>query len=328
MFNPKHNLLEEQLAASGLELSFFGLFGGGGGGNDGSKFAKKQGQKSYEFNKKKYAADNEALDAKYKYQLESYNIQKDNLKDQAKLKDKLSIDQYNKQLKINFLKDKANAKAFNKSELLYAKGVSLAKQAASSSQDAALAQLKETFMAAAFEQENSYIDSMKAQGQVAVINTSGRTRAKAMQSELAELGRDEAVLAASLGSAEKQFSRDLSQLTDQLDQALLQASANRMLKPTKSPLPIAPYKSLIPKIQEPQEVEDFHYGPKPIKYGTYVPSSQGPTFGSAATGVLSGAATGAGLGASIAAAGMAGSAAGPIGAVVGAGIGLIGSLFS
>jgi hypothetical protein len=328
LFNPKHNLLEEQLAASGLELSFFGLFGGGGGGNDGSKFAKKQGQKSYEFNKKKYAADNEALDAKYKYQLESYNIQKDNLKDQAKLKDKLSIDQYNKQLKINFLKDKANAKAFNKSELLYAKGVSLAKQAASSSQDAALAQLKETFMAAAFEQENSYIDSMKAQGQVAVINTSGRTRAKAMQSELAELGRDEAVLAASLGSAEKQFSRDLSQLTDQLDQALLQASANRMLKPTKSPLPIAPYKSLIPKIQEPQEVEDFHYGPKPIKYGTYVPSSQGPTFGSAATGVLSGAATGAGLGASIAAAGMAGSAAGPIGAVVGAGIGLIGSLFS
>lgn len=318
MFNPKHNLLEEQLAASGIELSFFG----GGSKDKGSKFAKKQGQKSYEFNKKKYEADNKALDAKYKYQLESYNIQKDNLKDQAKLKDKLSIDTYNKQLEVNFLKDKANAKAFNKSELLYAKGVSLAKQAASSSQDAALAQLKETFMAAAFEQENSYIDSMKAQGQAAVINTSGRTRAKEMQSQLAELGRDEAVLAASLGSAEKQFSRDLSQLTDQLDQALLQADANKMLKPTKSPLPIAPYKALVPKIQEPQKVQDFHYGPKPIKYGTYVPSTPGPSFGSVATGVLSGAATGASLGSVVPVIGTG------VGAAIGAGIGLIGSLFS
>jgi len=325
LFNPKHNLLEEQLAASGIELSFFG----GGSKDKGSKFAKKQGQKSYEFNKKKYKANNEALDAQYEFQLEDHNIKKDNLQEEAKLKDKLSIAQYNNQLNINALKDQANAKAFNKSELLYAKGVSLAKQAASSSQDAALAQLKETFMAAAFEQENSYIDSMKAQGQAAVINTSGRTRAKGMQSQLAELGRDEAVLAASLGSAEKQFSRDLSQLTNQLDNALLQADANKMLKPTKHPLPIAPYKALVPKIQAPQEVEDFHYGPKPIKYGTYVPSGQSPSVGSVATGVLSGAATGLGVGTSLAA-GFAsiGSAAGPIGAAVGAGIGLIGSLFS
>lgn len=325
MFNPKHNLLEEQLAASGIELSFFG---GGGSKDKGSKFAKKQGQKSYEFNKKKYEADIKVKKAEYTYKIAGHKIQEDNLKETAKLKDKLSIDQYNKQLEINFLKDKANAKAFNKSELLHAKGVSLAKQAASSSQDAALAQLKETFMAAAFEQENSYIDSMKAQGQAAVINTSGRTRAKAMQSQLAELGRDEAVLAASLGSAEKQFSRDLSQLTDQLDQALLQADANRKLKPTKEPLPIAPYKSLIPKIQEPQKLEDFHYGPKPIKYGTYVPSVQGPSVGSVATGVLGGAATGLAVGSSLTAAFTSvGAAAGPIGAAVGAGIGLIGSLF-
>ena len=130
MFNPKHNLLEEQLAASGIELCFFG--GGGGGKDKAHEFAKKQSEKSYEFSKKKYEADNKALNAKYKYQLDSYNIQEDNLKQTAKLKDKLSIDQYNKQLEVNFLKDEANAKAFNKSELLYAKSQSLAKQAASS----------------------------------------------------------------------------------------------------------------------------------------------------------------------------------------------------
>ena len=327
MFNPKHNLLDDQLTASGLELSFFGLFGGGGGGdNDAKKFQKEQAKASHEFAKKQYHANNEALDAEYEHQLEGYKIQKENLKAQAKLKDQLAIDTYNKQLEVNYLKDAANAKAFAKSELLHAKSNSLAKQAASSSQDAALAQLKETFMAAAFEQENSYIDSMKAQGQAAVVNTSGRTRAKALQSQLAELGRDEAVLAASLGSAEKQFSRDLSQLTDQLDQALLQADATRMLKPTKSALPIAPYKTLIPKIQEIQKVEDFHYGPKPIKYAHYVPPTKQPTFGSVATGVLGGAVSGAGLGTQIGAVG------GPIGAVggaiLGAGIGLIGSLFS
>jgi len=326
LFNPKHNLLEEQLAASGIELSFFG---GGGSKNNSNDFAKKQATESHKFAKKKYRDEKQALDAAFEYKLESNEIQRENYKEQAKLKDKLSIDQYNKQLEVNYLTDKANTLAFNKSELLYAKNTSLAKRAASSSQDAALAQLKETFMAAAFEQENAYIDSLKAAGASAVLNTAGRTRAQAYQTQIAELGRDEAVLAASLGSAESQFSRDLSQLTDQLDNALIQANANRMLKPTKSPLPIAPYKSLIPKIQDPQKVEDFHYGPEPMKFSVYTPPSQKPSFGSVATGVLGGAATGLGVGTSLAAGFTSiGAAAGPIGAAVGAGIGLIGSLFS
>ena len=78
MFNPKENLLDQQLAESGLEMQFFkDLFTGGAYSRN--KHARKVADATNKYNEAVYKFEGEELERRYEYQVEGQDIAKNNL---------------------------------------------------------------------------------------------------------------------------------------------------------------------------------------------------------------------------------------------------------
>ena len=107
------------------------------------------------------------------------------------------------------------------------------------------------------------------------------------QAELASFGRDQAVLAASLLSADDNLQSTLRDINLAYSSANLQADANRMLPPPPVLDPIKPRPTPDMEFIMPRELKKFDFGPEPIK-GVAQTTSPWLTFANTA---LSGAAS-------------------------------------
>ena len=128
--------------------------------------------------------------------------------------------------------------------------------------------MREGYRAAAFDNEETIIKQLQAVGQATARGAAGRSAGKIQQSLLAEFGRDQAILAASLVSSEEQAERDINAIHQQFDDAILAADANRMLPPTRKPIRPAPYAQPDMEFTLPPALQDFDFGPAPIMGAT------------------------------------------------------------
>jgi len=96
------------------------------------------------------------------------------------------------------------------------------------------AQFNELLASAAFEGQGALIESLQNEGR-ASLRQAGGSRTKAVQSTIADLGRNAAVLSASLVSGEREFARGMREVGLQRYGADLQAAANLMIKPDQLP---------------------------------------------------------------------------------------------
>ena len=141
------------------------------------------------------------------------------------------------------------------------------------------------FRAAAFDNEDSILKSLAAQGQAAARGVAGRSAQKVQQSQLAEFGRDQAILAASLMSAERKAQSDISAINKQFEDALIRADTNRMLPPVPKPIPPVPLATPDMEFMLPPELQEFDFGPKPIK-GVASYTSPGLSFANSVVSAL------------------------------------------
>ena len=132
------------------------------------------------------------------------------------------------------------------------------------------------------------MENLQETGALAASGIQGRSAAKAGQTQMAALGRNQAVMTESLVSASKNTQRNLRSINHELDEANTQARSRRMLKPEYSPKPLAPIKTPISEYEFPRELQDFDFGPKPIRgqKSTFTPS-WGSVFANAAGAGLS-----------------------------------------
>ena len=81
MFNPKENILDQQLAKSGLELFILDAIGDifTGGASTQNKHAKKVADETNRYNKAVYKYEGEELERRYEHEVEGQNIAKNNL---------------------------------------------------------------------------------------------------------------------------------------------------------------------------------------------------------------------------------------------------------
>ena len=93
------------------------------------------------------------------------------------------------------------------------------------STDAAYLQRKEVQQAAAFDNQQSIIDSLRAQGAALARGQAGRSAAKVQQAEAMAFGRDQAILAASL-SADENLQTTIRDINLAYETANMQAEAN------------------------------------------------------------------------------------------------------
>lgn len=248
---------------------------------------RKAVEQKYEYDRANWKAGKKRIKKDYKYLVKKIEAEERNFDRQREYKDAIARDTYKRELQIANVERQTNALAYTKSELVYANSNALSGLERRYSQEAAYQQRKEIHQAAAFDNEQAIIDSLQAQGAALARGQSGRSAKKAQQVERMNFGRDQAVLAASLLSADTNLHSTLRDINLEYDTAILNAEANRMLPPPPVLDPIKPRPTPDMEFMMPRELGDYDFGPKPIK-GVAATTNPWLTFANTA---LSGAAS-------------------------------------
>jgi len=247
--------------------------------------ANDQREKQFEYDTELYNMGTDKLKADYAFAYETYELRQRNEEKLAKYTDASNEKRYNYDLKIVKSQNEANQKAFKKSEFLYGQQLDFNRRAAGDAAEEALIKQREINTEAAFANEDAVIKSIEAQGQLANTVGQGRSGQKAAQSLVAAKGRNEAMLIESLVSANRSTYMTLKSISRDKYGADLAAFANKMLEPGVVPDPLKPIPTPIADFQPPRALEEYDFGPEPIKGAKAVGGSWLSVAASAVSGI-------------------------------------------
>ena len=190
----------------------------------------------------------------------------------AEFKDKNNLRNYHQRLKIANYEHQAKMGQFRKSESLYHRAVGEAR-------DQKRIQDEENRAKFAYQNEDRILESIRLKSEMMAKGQTGMSSAESMQSLIAESGSELAILSRNMMSADRESRM-------QLRTFMTQADAQRMLRPTKAPDPLKPLKTPISERILPRALEEFDFGPKPIKgvSTVQVPSMLSGLVGAASAG--------------------------------------------
>jgi len=284
---------EKVMAESGVESNFWEValpaIGTAIGAWGQKRSADKAANAQNDFNKRQFEYDtivtdrtNDKMDADFTYAYEGYEINKRNQEMFAQLTDKKNLRRYNYDLQIRNAQQKAQEQAYAKSEKLFNMQLGYNRQAEQDARQRTLIKQKEINQKTAFDNEDSLIQTIQAEGKLRALGRSGGSSTKAYASIAAEKGRIESRLMESLVSSRINTALTLKEISRDRYGADIAAFANRMLKPGELPMPIKPVKTPIPELQAPRPMDEYDYLPDPIMG---VKASGGSWLGVAASAV-------------------------------------------
>ena len=190
----------------------------------------------------------------------------------AEFKDKNNLRNYQQRLKIANYEHQAKMGQFRKSESLYHRAVGEAR-------DQKRIQDEENRAKFAYQNEDRILESIRLKSEMMATGQTGMSSVESMQSQIAESGSELAILSRNMMSADRESRM-------QLRTFMTQADAQRMIRPTKGPDPLKPLKTPISERILPRALEEFDFGPKPIKgvSTVQVPSMLSGLAGAASAG--------------------------------------------
>jgi hypothetical protein len=280
-FNPKNNsLLDDQLAESGLEMNIFGIIAGVAGiasGIIGSQQASEQNaQAQSNYEQQKQAAEKQAR-LTNEYNKKVFAADKANYYAQREYEWDTAVKQWQYNSEIQDYSYLQTARQYLSSVENTQQQLTYNSVAAREAQEQEQASLAEILNSAAFQQEGMLIESMQREGRAALLQAGG-SRAKALQSTIAEQGRNAAILSASLLSAGQQSQRNMRDIEMGRYADDLKARNAMMIKPERLPnipIPITPPERVF---VEPMEATAA-YIPAPIQQSTFAPIVSGIAAG-------------------------------------------------
>jgi len=284
----KDNLLKEQLAQSGLEMSIViapavaaALIGGGTsilGGIMGSKSASDQNQQAQSNYEAQQRAAQAAADAQNEYNRRAFEVEKQNYYNFRKYEWDTAVKswQYNSELQdfqyLQTVKQYGKSVENTKDQLTYNN------IAAMQASEAEQASLQEIMNETAFTMQGALVEQLQAEGRAA-LGQAGNSRNKAIQSTIASIGRDAAIMDASLSSSVEQMRRNMRDITMRQYGADMQAKASMMIAPER-----------LPDIPQPtQAPERIFIEPMKVMPGAVAQPVQQSTWAPLATSFLSAA---------------------------------------
>ena len=204
--------------------------------------------------------------------IRSIELQQRNEQARADFQDANNLRNYQHSLKIRDLKYKNDLKLKQRSDFFTNKAI----ESGIAQQQREEFQTRQQY---AFENEENIVASIVAKGEAAVKSQSGRSAVKAMQSMIADEGRQMAIMTENMVNARIDGRMRLNDF-------LIQQEAGRMLQPSKGIKPLKPLKTPVSEYQLPRALEEFDFGPQPIPgvATTQVPSMLGTIAGAAAKG--------------------------------------------
>ena len=284
--NKNFNLLEEQLAESGLEMSIepvtatligAGLSAGSSilGGIFGSSQADKANKDAKKAQKKQEKAAKKAADNANKYNARAFEIEKANYFNNRRFQREIDLDSWRYQQEIQDIQYQQVVKQYAKSVENTENQLVFNSLAAIDAYKAEQSALNDIFTESAFERQGSLVDRLQQEG-TAALGQAGNSRNKALQSVIAGVGRNSAINDASLVSSVEQSQRNMRQIALQKYGADLAARAEMMIRPEA--IPDIPQPKQAPEriFIEPMEVTPT-YIPPAVQQSTVAPLISGVT---------------------------------------------------
>jgi hypothetical protein len=263
-----------------------GIFGASGQSSAQSK-ARAAQQKAinnqYKYDLKRWDYDWEETQANYRQLVDGINIQRANEESIGVFNDATKLQDYNYRLKIQDYDYNQQVRLYNKSEQLYKQQRGFNELAAQMAYSSENRKLQETFQEAAFNNQDLMVQMLQQEGELMARGVSGRSAGKALQTAVASYGRNQAVLAESLVSAERQTKSNFMNIGLNKYSADLSAESNRMLAPERLPDIPVPFATPRAIFQDPRKPVK---PPKPIKGTNTTPGGSAlPVITSAISGI-------------------------------------------
>ena len=280
MFNPKENLLERELAVSGLEMNIVGAIFAGvsavasiAGGISASNQAKKNNQRAEQNANEQRAAAKEQADKTNEYNRKVFAADKANYYSNRAYEWETSLRNYKYNQGIQDYQYLQTARQYQSSVENTQQQLVYNSMAAMEARESEQASLNEILTEDAFQRESLLVEQLQKQGQAALMQA-GKSRAKAIQSANAQVGRDRAVMRASLDSARLQSERNmrdiaLGRFID--DQNVM---SSMMIRPERLPDLPAPIQAPERIFVAPIEATEA-FVPAPLQQSTFAPIVQG-----------------------------------------------------
>ena len=238
MFNPKENLLEQQLAVSGLEMNWVGAAIGAGtaiiGGIMGSKEASRQNKAAREAEEEQRRAAQKVANATNKYNAKAFEAEKQNYFNNKTFQYDTAVRNWKYNQAIKDFEYNAVVQRYAKSVENTESQLIFNNIAAIDAYEAEQASLNEIITEDAFNRQGNLVDRLQQEGEAALVQA-GVSRNKAIQSRLAGIGRNAAIADASLASSVEQSQRNMRSIAMQKFGADMQAKASMMIRPQALP---------------------------------------------------------------------------------------------
>ena len=213
--------------------------------------------KAYEFQKKEIKRQN-------KYNLKTWRTDKRNRRKEYDYQDATNQLNYQYNVKIREYEQNLAERQYQQSEKNFKKQLAFNNLAAARAYESENRRMQEIEIGDAFAKQDMLVQETQAVGQVAARGQAGRTAGKAMQAELAGIGRNLAIMEESMKSAYKQYNQNLQSISLQKYGADMNAEAARMLKPER--LPEIPEPLAVPRAKERRPYK-LKVGPKAFTPG-------------------------------------------------------------
>jgi len=259
MFNPKENLLDQQLAVSGLEMNIAGVFAGISavasiaGGIFGASEASKQNRRARSAEKKQQELLNKQAKIQNQYNAKKFAVDKENYEKQAEYNFETALQDWRYKTTIRALQERVDSEKYllnvenSENQLTFNR---LAEQQGLSREQLAIEDARNEN---AFQRQDLLVAQLEAEGK-ASLGQAGRSRAKTLQSNIAQIGRDIAVMDASLTGEINQSTLNMFDISLGRFAADARVEASRMIRPTRLPEIPAPTKPPEPTWLEPMKI--------------------------------------------------------------------------
>lgn len=201
-----------------------------------------------------WAYDNKIRKKTNRWNQKDWNNAVSNERDQRLFQDRMAIKDYNyKTAQQDYEFNLAN-REFAQSEKNYKLQLNFNNIAAAQAYEDEARKLNEIRIGQAFQSQDLMIQNLVESGEAAARGQSGRSAGKVLQATTASYGRNIAILAKSMESAELQYRSNLKKIDVNKLGADLQAEAARMLKPERMPSLPKPEPLPVARITEPMKI--------------------------------------------------------------------------
>ena len=242
------------------------------GANKQASAATKQANLQNEATERQFEYDNELYDmtaeqikAKRAFAVQETELKRKNDRNVADYRDAINASNYNQQLLIRNREQQSLDNQFRKSEEVYSAQMGYNARSAANAKANEFRKLDEIYAEGAFNAQEQRLESLQAEGKTRALGQSGRSAGKTQQAISANFGQRISALNAGLVSAGKNMESVIKEIQNDKFSADLAAYANKMQDPGELPMPIQPIPSIVTEYLDPMELEDFHFGPRPVK---------------------------------------------------------------